>query len=68
MASTFIFVILFIGASILNQQYKREFYVPEVDEIVDLLPVEPINVEKTFDKERVKRFQPREYVRLRLSF
>ena len=63
--SILIFLILFIVASYLNHLLKREFYVPGVDEVVDILPVEMDFEGEENKQERVKIFLPREYVRLR---
>lgn len=63
--SLLIFSVLFIGASYLNLSLKREFYIPGVEEMVDIIPTEKKLNEENMITERVKMFQPREYVRLR---
>jgi hypothetical protein len=71
--SILIFTTLFSGAWIIDQSGKREFYVPGAEEVAEVLPLEvlplqnisQVDVMETIDTNKVKRFEPREYVRIK---
>jgi hypothetical protein len=58
-----IFVLLFSSGWLLNQKENREFYVPVLDqETVEILQIN--NELEAEVKQKIKAFQPREYVRV----
>ncbi|MGA5690123.1 hypothetical protein [Cytobacillus pseudoceanisediminis] len=65
-ASITIFALLFAGAWILDHQTKREFYIPaDEEEVVELLPAK-YEMEAE-NKQKLKVFEPREYVRIQTA-
>ncbi|MEH6990476.1 hypothetical protein [Cytobacillus firmus] len=64
-AAITIFALLFAGAWILDHETKREFYVPADEEVVELIPAN--NEMEAGDKQKLKVFEPREYVRIQTA-
>lgn len=57
-----IFILLFSSAWLINQKGKREFYVPELEEALEIFPrLNDIEAE-VFQK--IKAYKSREYVRV----
>ncbi|KAF0824243.1 hypothetical protein V7200_09885 [Cytobacillus firmus] len=64
-AAIIIFALLFAGAWILDHQTKREFYIPADEEVVELLPAD--NKMEAGNEQKLKVFEPREYVRIQTA-
>ncbi|WP_235822787.1 hypothetical protein [Cytobacillus massiliigabonensis] len=69
MISIFIFSILFSCAWVLDQNGKRDFYLPEAEGIAEVLDGEIIPIRSApevemVEKQKVKAFGPREYIRI----
>ncbi|MBP2240481.1 uncharacterized protein with ACT and thioredoxin-like domain [Cytobacillus eiseniae] len=76
-ASIFIFTFLFSSAWIIDQKGKREFFIPGVEEVAEIIPLN-VNMQTlqnvsemdslesmdNFKSKRVKVFGAREYVRI----
>lgn len=57
-----IFILLFSSAWLINQKGKREFYVPELEEALEIFPILNDIEAEVFQK--IKAYKSREYVRV----
>ncbi|TCJ04827.1 hypothetical protein [Cytobacillus praedii] len=66
--SVCIFSTLFSCAWMLEKKGKRDFYMPEAEEVVEIIQdgISLPEVEMV-EKERVKAFGPREYIRINMN-
>lgn len=67
MISISIFSTLFSCAWVLEHNGKRDFYLPEAEEVVDIIQ-DGISLPEAelAEKQRVKAFGPREYIRINM--
>lgn len=72
MISILIFSILFSYAWVLDLNGKRDFYLPEAEGIVEvfdgeIIPIRSAPEVEVVEKQKVKAFGPREYIRIQSS-
>lgn len=68
MAAVTIFAVLFSGAWLLNENGKREFYIPgEAVNMVEMIPAESVEniIQAPIENQKIEAFQSREYVRIK---
>lgn len=67
-AAVTIFAVLFSGAWLLNENGKREFYIPdEAVNMIEMIPAESVEniIQTPIEKQKIEAFQSREYVRIK---